>query len=418
MKILQLLLGEFNRKLIRLKDLVEREISFPNAPGKIKVAIGMRRSGKTYFLYQHILKLMQANVSQKAILYLNLEDDRLLPVDDKKLAKFIDAFYALYPENHERKCYLFLDEIQNVVNWPAIVRRLQDTKNVEIFLAGSSAKLLSKEIASSLRGRSLATEIWPYSFNEFLKAKKVTIERELYDQQTQDLLKSLFHNYLSEGGFPEIILYEPDIKQQTLQEYLNVTIFRDLVERHQIKNPTLIKYMILSMLHNISRSFAINKFYNDVKTQGYKIGKDLLYEYTSYIEDAYLAFLISNYDRSLRKTYTNPKKIYGIDPGLIRALTLDYKNDLGRLFENIVYLDLNRLGCNIHYYLTEEQTEVDFFVQTSQGHQKLFQVVWDIENIETLQRETSALQKAKQELKIEGEIVTLDSYLQKGLNLS
>ena len=164
-KLIQILLGEFDDKLDHARDLIIRDAQFPDAPGKIKVAIGMRRSGKTYFLYQQILKMLSDGLNKRRILYINFEDDRLLPLNEQKLAKLVDAFYGLYPENHDRKCYLFFDEIQTVENWPMVIRRLHDTKNAEIFLTGSSAKLLSKEIATNLRGRSLAIEIWPYSFS-------------------------------------------------------------------------------------------------------------------------------------------------------------------------------------------------------------------------------------------------------------
>src|SRR3972149_317251 len=204
--MLQILLGEFYDKLTLVKDLVVRDARFPMAPNKIKVAIGMRRSGKTYFLYQQILNMLDEGVSKTAVLYINFEDDRLLPLNKRKLAQLVDAFYSLYPENHDRKCYLFFDEIQNVNNWPLVIRRLHDTKNAEIFLTGSSAKLLSKEIATSLRGRSLAIEIWPYSFNEFMRAKKIAIDCSLYDKKTQDRLTHAFHRYLSDGGFPETLL--------------------------------------------------------------------------------------------------------------------------------------------------------------------------------------------------------------------
>jgi predicted AAA+ superfamily ATPase len=415
--ILPILLGEFQGKLNLLNDLVEREVQFPDAPNKIKVAIGMRRAGKTYFVYQQILKLIDGGIAKTAILYINFEDDRLLPLNEQKLAKLVDCFYSLYPENHDRKCYLFFDEIQNVSGWPIVIRRLHDTKNAEIFLTGSSAKMLSKEISTSLRGRSLATEIWPYSLDEFMRAKKVSIDRSLYGQKTQDQLRQVFHHYLSEGGFPEIIPFHPDVKQQTLQEYLDVVIYRDIIERHNIKNPTLIKYMILSMIHNVGKPFAVNKFYNDLRSQGYSVGKDVLYEYVDHIEDAYLAFSIALYDKSIRKTQTNPKKLYAIDSGMVRALTLDYEGDLGRLFENVVYLDLRRLGCKINYYLTAERYEVDFLAQTPRGHKKLFQIVWDMEDPNTIERETRALEAAMKELKVDGEIVTLSSYLQGGIKL-
>ena len=415
--ILPIIMGEFRDKLASLKDLVVREVKFPVAVNKIKVAIGMRRSGKTYFLYQKIIELMNEGIDKTAILYINFEDDRLLPLNQQRLAKLVDAFYALYPENHDRKCYLFFDEIQNVDSWPIVIRRLHDTKNAEIFLTGSSAKLLSKEIATSLRGRSLAIEIWPYSFNEFIRAKKAFIDRSLYDKKAQDKLTQIFCQYMSEGGFPEIITFDRDIKQKTLQDYLDVVIFRDIIERHNIKNTSVIKYMILSMMHNAGKPFAINKFYNDLKSQGYKIGKDILYEYAEHIEDAYLAFSIGVYDQSIRKTQTKPKKLYAIDPGMIRALILDYEKDVGRLFENMIYLDLKRLGCTINYYVTAEGYEIDFLVQAPFGVKKLFQVTWEMQEVSTIEREKRALEAGMQELKINGEIITLDSYLDKGITL-
>ena len=413
--ILQIILGEFYDKLNILNEMVDREAKFPNAPNKIKVAIGMRRTGKTYFLYQYILKMIREGISKTNILYINFEDDRLLPLNEKKLARLVDSFYSLYPENHDKKCFLFLDEIQNVSNWPIVIRRFHDTKNVEIFLTGSSSKLLSKEIATSLRGRSLAVEMWPYSFNEFMKAKQIKIDRTLNDKKTKDKLTQIFNYYLFEGGFPEIIPFDFDVKQKTLQEYLDVVILRDIIERHSIKNSKLIKYMIISIIHNVGKPFAVNKFYNDLKSQGYKVGKDVLYEYLDYIEDAYLAFSVSLYDKSSRKVQTKPKKFYAIDSGMIRALTLDYEDDLGRLFENIVYLDLKRLGYRINYYITVNNYEIDFIVQTPRGDKKFFQVAWDIQDKKTLEREQRALQEGIKELQIEGEIITLDSYLKHGI---
>jgi predicted AAA+ superfamily ATPase len=415
-EILEIILEEFREKLSRIRDLVKREARFPDVPGKIKVGIGMRRAGKTYFLYQQVLSLLESGVPLSRILFVNFEDDRLFPADSVKLAKLIDAFYSIYPENHDQRCYLFLDEIQNVENWPSVIRRVHDTKNVEIFLTGSSAKLLSKEIATSLRGRSLSTEIWPYSFHEFLASKKLEFKVKPFGRKTQDQLTHVFMQYLTEGGFPEVNNYEQDVRQRTLQEYVDVAIFRDIIERHGVKNAVLIKYMILSLIHNVSKPFAVNKFYNDSKSQGYRIGKDLLYDYADHIEDAYIAFFVGLYDSSIRKVQSNPKKVYSVDPGLVRAVTLDYKKDLGKLFENVVYLELRRLGYQINYYLTSERYEVDFLVQSPQGKKKLIQVVWDTDDEQTLAREERALKSAVGELGIEGEILTLRDFLQKGVS--
>lgn len=413
LSLIQLLLGEFYDKISSLSQIIRRDAQFPNAPDKIKVAIGMRRAGKTYFLYQQILQLLRDGIDKRSILYINFEDDRLLPLDQKKLAKLIEAFYELYPENHERKCYFFLDEIQNVNDWPIVIRRFHDTKNVEMYLTGSSAKLLSREIATTLRGRSLATEIWPYSFDEFLRARKCTFDRSLYDKKLHDKLQQIFSLYLNEGGFPEVIRYDNDTRKQTLQEYLDVAIYRDIIERHTVKHPNLIKYMILTMIHTASRPFTVNKFYNDIKSQGYSVSKDILYEYADHIEDAYLAFSVPLYANSYRKTQTNPKKLYAVDPGMIVATT--FQNDLSKLFENCVYLDLRRLGCTINYYLTQTHDEVDFFIQTPKGKKKLLQVTWEMTDKKTIEREKGALESAMNELQIDGTIITLDSYLRHGL---
>ncbi|MCB1118635.1 MAG: ATP-binding protein [Chlamydiia bacterium] len=413
--LLPILIGEFDDKLTTLEKLFERDKQFPEAPNKIKVAIGMRRAGKTYFVYQHILKLLGEGVERERILFINFEDDRLLPLNQKKLAKLIEAFYTLYPENHDHSCYLFFDEIQNVEDWPLVIRRLHDSKRVEIFLTGSSAKLLSKEIATTLRGRSLATEIWPYSFEEFRQVKHLDFDKTLFDKKTQDHLNQQFLSYLIEGGFPEVIDYFPDIRQQTLQEYVDIVIFRDMIERHEIKNPSLIKYMILKLLHNIGNPFSINKLFNDVKSQGHRIGKDTLYDYVEIIADTYLLFFVPIHDQSLRRVQANPKKVYAIDPGLIRAITLDYEEDLGRIFENVIFLDLKRRGYQIHYYLTEERYEVDFLIKSPRGEQKLIQVVWDMDNEKTYEREHRALEAAKKELNLPGEIITRNSYLQSGI---
>lgn len=415
---LRLLIDEFRYTLKRIGALVPRIAKFPEAPNKIKVTIGMRRTGKTYFIYQAILQQLNQGIPLTRILYLNFEDDRLLPLDSEKLAKVLEAFYTLYPENYEHKCYLYLDEIQNAPGWSNVIRRFYDTKNVEIFLTGSSAKLLSKEIATSLRGRSLATEIWPYSLNEFITAKNIAIDRSSFGKKIQDQLTGAFHQYLQEGGFPEVISYSPEIRQRTLQEYVDLVIYRDIIERHEVKNPLLIKYMIMSMIHNVSKPFTINKFFNDLRSQGYKLGKDSLYEYANYIEDAYLLFSVPMYAKSIRKVQTNPKKIYAIDTGLIRALTLEPEVNFGNLFENLIYLDLRRRNYLVYYYLTEQRYEVDFLVQDRQGNKELLQVVWEMKDAETVERETRALELAKKELGLPGKIITLESYLHEGIATS
>lgn len=409
--LFQELREEFIQEISIFNNGTPREAKFSDIPNKIKVAIGMRRSGKTYFLMQQIRALQQNGLPLSQIFFMSFEDDRLLPMSQDSLRSFIDEFYSLYPENHGKPCYFFLDEIQNVADWPILVRRVFDSKRVELYLTGSSAKLLSKEIATSLRGRSVATEIWPFSFDEYLFAKKVEPVGKIVGKAVRDRLMQHLIEYLMHGGFPEAIHLELPDRNGLLQDYVNVVIFRDIIERYGITNITLIKYMIKTLLKNVGTSFAVNKFYNDLKSQGFSVSKTTIHDYLGYIEDAYLAFTVPLYSESIRKVHSNPRKIYAVDSGLVNAYTLSLSKNYGHLFENLVYLDLRRKGHEIYYYLTNERYEIDFMTKDKSGNLHLYQVVWDDSNPETMERETRALRIAEKELGIKGEIITPAKYI-------
>lgn len=402
---------EFTQEMQLFNSGIPREAVFSSIPNKIKVAIGMRRTGKTFFLLQKIRELQNEGIPLSRIFFLSFEDDRLLPITQETLREFIDEFYSLYPENHSEVCYFFLDEIQNVESWPLLVRRIFDTKQTQIFLTGSSAKLLSKEIATTLRGRSIATEIWPFSFNEYLQARNLSMQSQTKGKSYQDRMQHYLKDYLKHGGFPEAVNLETSDRNVLLQDYVNVVIFRDIVERYSITNITLVKYLIKSLLKNTGGSFSANKLFNNLKSQGFSVGKTTIYDYIGYIEDAYLAFTVPLYSESIRKVHSNPKKIYAIDTGIVNAYTLSFSNNFGHLFENLVYLDLRRRGHDVYYYLTKERYEVDFLSQDKMGKMHLMQVVWDARDAETLAREQRALKCAEDELKIKGQIITPDVWL-------
>lgn len=404
------LLEEFHSKINAFTDGVKREARFPDIPHKIMVAIGMRRTGKTYFLFQKISELLKT-IPLHRILYINFEDDRLLPLNTQQFASLLDSFFAYYPENHDQESYLFLDEIQNIEGWHTVIRRYFDTKKVRIYLTGSSAKLLSKEIATSLRGRSFAQEIWPFSLQECLRAKSIELPTAPLGEQSKNKLKKELLVYLQQGGFPEVFFVKSEEdRRQILQDYVSVVILRDIVERHKITNLTLIRYMIKTLLKNVGCAFSINKFFHDLKSQAFNVGKTTLHDYLGYIEDSYLAFSISLYSESLRKTQTNPRKIYAVDTGLVNAYVSGMNANIGHYFENLVYLDLKRYGHEVFYYLTRTRKEVDFISKNKQGKWHLYQVCWNMEDPRTLERETSALKEAEKELGITGEVITPDTY--------
>ena len=409
--ILQTLQEEFHAALSLTEKSTPRIYKFPKAENLIKVAVGMRRSGKTYFLFQTIRELLSENIPLERILYLNFEDDRILPMDHKAMGRLIDSWYTLYPQHHNQECYLFLDEIQNIEGWPLVLRRILDTKNIKIHVTGSSAKLLSKEIATVLRGRSLSIEIFPYSYLEYLTAHRQELPSKPFGQKALDYHRRYLLEYFRSGGFPGIQFMPQNEKLEALQSYVESVIFRDVVDRYQISNIALMKYFIGFLLKNIATQFSINKFYNDIKSQEHRVGKDTLYSYLEYLEDAFLVFTVPIFTESLRHMQTTPKKIYAIDNGLILANSFNLSDNLGKLLENQVYLDLRREGKKIFYYHTSDGCEIDFITQDAQGKYEMIQVVWDISDSKTLEREKRALDQAEKELGFPGRLLDYTHYL-------
>lgn len=412
-RILATLAEEFGAALELTRTATPRSFQFPSVQNLIKVAIGMRRSGKTYFLFQTIRELQAEGVPLERILYLNFEDDRLLPLEYKEMGQLVDAWYALQPARHEQCCYLFFDEVQNVEGWQLVLRRLADTKRVQIYATGSSAKLLSKEIATSLRGRSLAVEIFPYSYLEYLDAHHLPLPSREIGQRELDHQRSYLLDFFRIGGFPGIQALASTERTETLQSYVETVVFRDVAERHHVSNVGLLKILIGLLLKGVGAPFSINKFFNDMKSRGHRAAKDTVYTYLNYLEDAFLVFAVPIFTESPRRAQTAVKKIYAIDNGLLAANTFNFSENLGKCLENQVYLDLRRQGKKVFYYHTESGFEVDFVTQDLQGHLELIQVVWDADDPLTREREERALRQAEHELGVKGRLIDWRSYLER-----
>lgn len=410
-RLLETLQEEFRETLKKTGDSHLRLFQFPEAKNIAKVAVGIRRAGKTYFLLQTMRHLISKNVPVDHLLYLNFEDDRLLPMDQKKMGEMVDALYTLNPELHNHRCYLFLDKVQNVEGWPLVIRRLLDSKDVDIYITGSSAKLLSKEIATSLRGRSLSIEIQPYNFLEYLTSHSIPLPSAPFGKRVLDQYRAHLLDFFQKGGFPAIQTLATHERIETLQNYVEVVVFRDIVERHKISNIKLLKYFVTALLKNAGSRFSINKFHKDITSQGYKVGKDTLYNYLEYLEDAFLIYSVPIFTESLRTLETTPKKIYAVDNGLINANTFNLSLNHGKLLENQIYLDLRRQKKEIFYYITNEGYEVDFLTKDLDGHYELIQVVWDQVDPATFEREERALRSAEKELGIKGKIIDWVDYL-------
>lgn len=391
--------------------LISRDVSITELEGKISAIIGMRRVGKTYLLYDKMGKLISNRINKEQLFYLNLEDDRLPELSKGVLTELIDGFYSLYPENHSRHCWLFFDEIQNAEDWAKVLRRLIDTKDVSIYISGSSARLLSIEIATSLRGRSIATEVWPLNILEYADRCSFKLTASPRSPRVEDETFLFLSKYLLIGGFPETINYNDLDRRRVHQDYISVVILRDIIERYEVKNEDVLRYLIKFLLSNISKPFTINKLYKDLKSQGRSLGKNTLYEYLGYISDCYLAFSIPLYTESLRKQESNPRKIYAVDTGLASSHMLGNSKNMGRLFENLIYLDFRRHGFEVSYYTTKSGNEVDFIARSQEGRRLIVQVCYNMQDAATKEREETALKEAETELGESGMIVTPENYV-------
>ena len=407
-QVLEQIVADFEQR--DFPAFTERSLCLPAIRNKVDAVIGMRRTGKTTFLYQRMNDLLLSGVAKEAMLYINFDDDRLLPMQSTQLSFVTEIYYQRHPAMKDRTAYLFFDEIQNIDGWEHYIRRLLDTENVQIAVTGSSAKLLSREIATSMRGRSLSTEVFPFSFEEALRHARVDFSpAQIPGGKIRALLKNRIRQYLVTGGFPEVQTLDDRLRLRVLQEYVDVVILRDVVERHGISNIAPLRAMVRHLLGTPACLFAVNKFFNDLRSQGTACGKNTLHAYLDHLIDAYLVFPVSIHTYSERVKRVNPKKIYPIDTALAAAFMPVSRPDLGRQLESLVFLHLRRTGAEITYYRTREGYEVDFHVVDHLGDQALFQVCADMAPEKTRGREIRALVSAMNELDLShGTVVTMD----------
>ncbi len=372
----------------KLEEVEERNILIPLDLRKVVSLIGVRRSGKTYVLYSLINRLRKKLDTQNVV-YVNFEDDRLFPLTPGDLQDFLESYYELYPEKKKETVYFFLDEIQNAPQWEKFLRRILDTEKCRVFITGSSSKLLSKEVSTALRGRTIAFEIFPLSFEEFLRFKK--IKTDTLSSYYIAKIKNAFNEFALRGGFPETVDLPEDLFIRTLREYLDLILYRDVVERYHVSNTHLLKFLVKYCLTNFATAVSFNKLYNDLRSQGFQISKNTVYEYLSCLEDAYAIFTVPLFASSVRETLRNPRKLYSIDTGFKQIVDISSSGDIGRIYENIVFLELRRRIREIHYFKGKQ--EVDF-CYTEKGTRHLINVCYDLSRPATRERELSALSEA------------------------
>ena len=390
------LLDTFNRKNY------EYEIDKKYKSEEIIFLKGVRRSGKSTILINHIKNLLNQGVKKEEILFVNLEDPRFISHLNLELLEEIKNSYIYYL-NPKNKPHIFLDEIQNIQGFEKWLLKEYELKNSFLYATGSNSKLLSKEIGSALSGRYLDILVYPLSFSEFLFFKGINISNE-FELITNKLeIERFFEEYVNYGGFPKVVLNNDiEIKQAELKTYFDSILLRDIVARYKLDNFSKLEQLAILLLSNISNLVSINKLKNILETSYETIEK-----YFEYLKNAFLIYTINKFDWSLKKQIANPKKIYSIDTGLSKRISFEIGKKKGDLLENVVFLELKRRFEEIFYYKTKENYEVDFLIKEKEKITHLIQVSLTLSDEKTKKREIRSLIKAKKELNCDSKLIIL-----------
>ena len=341
--------------------------------------VGIRRTGKSYMMYQQIHKLMNDGIPLSQIIYVNFEDERLLEIGVDDLNTLLEIGIEFSGSNG--KPYLFLDEIQNVDGWEKFVRRVADMK-YRINITGSNSKMLSREIASTLGGRFMVVNVYPYSFAEYLSANH--IENVMLDQmstrQRADIV-SQYDDYVTYGAFPELA----DIKNKRpfLNNIYQTVYLQDIITRNKITNYFAVRLILKKIAESVTKALSFNRLTNIVKSAGISIGKQTVINYVGHMLDSYLIFSLPNYVSKKKSP-----KYYFMDTGLLGLMLLDCKT---AQLENLVAIELIRRYGFENVYFFENNIEVDFFIPSENLAIQVSMQVLD--DVDTLARETRAFVK-------------------------
>jgi hypothetical protein len=379
-------------------ELTRRDVRLPRLPRRAHAIIGMRRAGKTYFLHQCLRERLEGGAPRESLVYFSFEDERLAGLQAADLGWVVEEYFARYPNFRDRqRATFFFDEIQAVPGWESFVRRILDTEKIEIFVSGSSAKMLSREVATSLRGRATETIIFPFSFPEFLRHRgvKPPDDPTFVPKARRSQLEKLFREYLTVGGFPEAQGLTPRDRIPLLQSYVDAVIFRDVIERHGITNVVALRRLTRQLLGAATGLFSVHRFLGDLRSQGVTVAKDTLHAMLAHLEDAFLVRLVPVATSSERQRQSNPRKVYPVDAGLIGAFDRTGKSNLGHALETVVQTELERRGSERGYVRTPEGFEVDFLATPITGKPTLIQVCADLADSATREREFRAIKAAR-----------------------
>ncbi len=366
-------------------------------PGKVTAVIGMRRVGKTTFLHQLRRERLERGTPREHLPYLNFEDERLAGLAASQLGFLVEEHGRRFPDARERATVTWcFDEIQVVDGWERFVRRLIDGDGCEVIVTGSSAALLSREIATALRGRAWEVPLYPFSFAEALshRGQAIPAEPGFITGAERARMERVFADWLTTGGFPEAQRLDGASRQQLLRDYVDVAMLRDVVERHGVSNVTGLRWLVRHLLGNAGAHFSVEKFYAALKSQGVAISKDTVHQLLAHLEDCFLVRMVWMESASERQRMVNPRKAYPVDPALIALFDRSGRANSGHALESAVLIELERRRLTVTYVRTPAGHEVDFLARGAGGEIELIQVCADASDPATAEREFRALIEA------------------------
>lgn len=395
-----------------IPKVIERDISINLKPNDIITFTGVRRAGKTFLLFLITKKLLKT-LTREEIFYINFEHELLKGIK----ARDVRNLFKIHAEMYERDIkYILFDEIQKVKDWQLLLRRLYDERRYHIFVTGSSYELRPKELASSLRGRTINYTIFPLSFKEFLRFKNYDIKsRELLLEQERGKVLRFLNEFLQFGSFPDVVLRDSEFeKSKLITSYFDTILLRDIIEKHDIRNSRLLELFIKYLLSATSFYFSATKAENYFKSIGEKCSKVTLLDFFDYAEKAFLIFKTEIFSYKVKERKQYPVKVYSIDNGFVNLVNPRFTENMGALMENAVAIKLLKekedKKIEFYYWKDYQGREVDFVVKEGMQVKQLIQVCYDISDLGTKEREIKALLKASEELKCKNLLVITWDY--------
>jgi len=384
-----------------------------STPDIVVAIIGPRRVGKT-FLTKQFLNLKSKETNAENTLYVLFEEPKFEPYLKTGLLEEIYQAYRTYV-NRNGLVYLVLDEVQNLPGWEKWVRMaLERGEKIKIIVTGSSAKLFSRELATILTGRTLTLKVFPLNFKEFLSFKGLAFEKEYELLGKKEEVRKLLTEYLTYGGFPQVVLQaDTAVKEDLLKELFEGIIYRDVVFRHKIRDGNQVRTTAEIALSHFASLLSANRLRNSlVSILLKKISPNLVVKILAYLEEAFLIFQIPVFSYKIKERKLLPRKVYAIDPGLIKIVTINFSRNIGRVYENIVAVSLLRKKGieNLFYWKDASGQEVDFVIKEGIKVKQLIQVSYETEDKKTREREFRSLFEASNELNCANLLLITDNF--------